>query len=129
VSDDGAHTVLYYSVDRAGNMETEQQSYFTILHTLPFSIEVSGGVGISVVIRNNGSSAFTNVPYRISLDGGIQLKANETSGKLLQLLPGASTLKKLPVLGFGKVNITVAVDTIQITKKGFVFLFFVLGVQ
>ncbi len=129
VSDDGAHIVRYYSVDRAGNMEAEQQSLFTILHTLPFSIDVSGGVGVSVVIRNNGSAAFTQIPYSIFLDGGIQLKANETSGKILQLLPGASTLKKLPVLGFGKVTITVTVDTIQVTKKGFVFLFFILGVQ
>ncbi len=35
VSDDGSHTVSFYSVDRAGNTETEKQSSFTILHTLP----------------------------------------------------------------------------------------------
>ncbi len=129
VSDDGVHTVAFYSVDRAGNTEAEQEVTFTILHTLPFTITVSGGVGVSVVIMNNGSSAFTDIPYRIVLDGGIQLKANETSGKLLQLLPGASSSKKLPVLGLGKVTITVTVDTIQVTKTGFVFLFFVLGVK
>ena len=129
VSDDGVHTVAFYSVDRAGNTEDEQEVSFTILHTLPFTITVSGGVGVSVVILNNGSSAFTDIPYRIVLDGGIQLKANETSGTLLQLLPGASSSKKLPVLGLGKVTITVTVDTIQVTKTGFVFLFFVLGVK
>jgi len=79
---------------------------------------VSGGRGVSVVIRNNGSSAFSDVPYSIVLDGGIQLKTKELSGTLLQLLPGASTLKKLPVLGLGTVTITVTVDTIQVTRLG-----------
>jgi hypothetical protein len=129
VSDDGSHTVFFYSVDRAGNTETEKQASFIILHTLPFSITVNGGVGVSVVIRNNGTTAFTNIPWSIVLDGGIMLKANESSGKILQLLPGASTLKKLPVLGFGRITINVTVDKVQVTKKGFVFLFFVLGVQ
>jgi len=126
VSDDGSHSVFFYSVDRAGNIETEKQASFTILHTLPFSVTVNGGVGVSVVIRNNGTTAFTNIPWSIVLDGGIMLKANESSGKILQLQPGSSTLKTLPVLGFGRITITVTVDTIQVTKKGFVFLFFVL---
>ncbi len=129
VSDDGAHTVLYYSVDRAGNVETEKQASFTILHTLPFSLNVTGGVGISVVITNEGSSEFTYIPYRIVLEGGIQFKPKELSGTILSIPPGSSATKKLPVLGFGKVNITVTVDTIQVTKNGFVFLFFVFGVE
>lgn len=129
VTTDGAHSVAYYSIDRAGNTEEEHQTAFTILHSLPFTIEVTGGVGITAVIRNNGSTAFTNVPYSIVLDGGFQLKPTNTSGKLLQLLPGASTTKKLPVLGIGKVTITVTVDTIQVTKQGFVFLVFVLGLK
>jgi len=96
---------------------------------LPFSINVSGGVGVSVVITNDGSSEFTHIPFSIVLEGGIQFKPKELSGTILSLPPGSSATKKLPVLGIGKVNITVTVDTIQVTKNGFVFLFFVLGVQ
>jgi len=129
VSDDGTHTLFYYSVDRSGNTETEKQCMFTILHALPLSITVKGGVGVSVVIRNNGTSTYTDIPWSIVLDGGIQLKANETSGRILQLPSGSSTLKKLPVLGFGKITILVTVDTVQVTAKGFVFLFFVFGVE
>ena len=128
VSEDGNHTLVFYSVDRAGNSEAEKQSSFIILHPLPLSFTVNGGVGISVVIWNNGTSAYTDIPWSIALEGGIQLKANETSGRILQLPAGSSVLKKLPVLGFGKVTITVTVDAIQVTKKGFVFLFFVFGV-
>ncbi len=129
VSEDGAHTVLYYSVDRAGNVEAEKQSSFTILHTLPFSITVDGGVGVSVTIQNNGTTPFTYIPFNITLDGGFQLRSTSISGKILSLAPGSSTVKALPVLGVGKVNITVTVDTIQLKKTGFVFLFFVLGVH
>jgi len=129
VSEDGAHTVLYYSVDRAGNVEAEKQSSFTILHMLPFNITVDGGVGVSVTIQNNGTTPFTYIPFNITLDGGFQLRSTSISGKILSLAPGSSTVKALPVLGVGKVNITVTVDTIQLKKTGFVFLFFVLGVH
>jgi hypothetical protein len=129
VSENGSHTVAYYSVDKAGNIEEEHQASFTILHSLPLSISVTGGKGVSVEIINMGDDAFTYIPYSISLDGGFQLKAKETSGQIILLSPDASAMKNLPVLGIGKVTITVTVDTVTITKTGFVFLFFVLGVQ
>jgi len=110
-------------------VEAEKQSSFTILHTLPFSITVDGGVGVSVTIQNNGTTPFTYIPFNITLDGGFQLRSTSISGKILSLAPGSSTVKALPVLGVGKVNITVTVDTIQLKKTGFVFLFFVLGVH
>jgi hypothetical protein len=129
VSENGTHTVAYYSVDKAGNVEEEQQASFAILHALPLSVSVTGGNGVSVKITNMGDAAFTYIPYSIRLDGGFQLKAKETSGQIILLSPGASSTKTLPVFGLGKVTITVTVDTLQVTKTGFVLLFFVLGVQ
>lgn len=129
VTTDGTHSVSYYSVDKAGNKEEEKQSVFSILHALPLTVTVKGGKGVNVEIKNNGTSAFTYIPYSIHIEGGLQFKTNETSGEILLLSPNASALKTLPVLGLGKVTIIVTADTWQVTKTGFVFLFFVLGVQ
>jgi hypothetical protein len=128
VSEDGMHTVSFYSVDRSGNVEQEKNCVFSIRHFLPLFITVSGGVGVSIVIQNNDTVAFTDIPWSITLDGGFLLKANQTSGTILQLPGGSSATKTLPVLGFGKTTITVSVGGNQITRKGFVFLFFVIGV-
>lgn len=129
VSEDGMHTVYFYSVDRSGNAEQEKNCLFSIQHSLPLIITMKGGVGVSIIIKNNGTTTCTSIPWSITLEGGILLKANESSGTILQLLPGFSTTKKLPVLGFGKTTITVTVGGNIMTGKGFVFLFFVLGVK
>lgn len=129
VSDDGTHTLRFYSVDRFGNIETEKQCEFTILRSYPLSVTVSGGLGVSVVIHNTGTSTYTDIPWSIAIAGGMQFRANETSGNIISLAEGSSTSKRLPVLGFGRISITVSVNTVQVTKKGFVLLFFVLGVS
>ncbi len=129
VTVEGTHTVAYYSVDKAGNTEEEQQATFTMLFALPLSVTVTGGKGVNVAITNDGSTAYTYIPYTISIDGGMQFKPKETSGEILLLSPNATAMKTLPVLGLGKITITVTADTWVVTKTGFVFLFFVLGVK
>jgi len=129
VSTEGTHTVAYYSVDKAGNIEGEKQATFTILFALPLSVTVTGGKGVTVAITNDGSTAYAHIPYSISIDGGFQLKPKEISGEILLLSPNATAVKTLPVLGLGKITITVTADTWEVTKTGFVFLFFVLRVQ
>ncbi|DAC73378.1 MAG TPA: hypothetical protein DSN98_00400 [Thermoplasmata archaeon] len=127
VSGNGEHIVAFYSADIAGNIETEKSATFTIQY--PIEITIKGGMGVSAVIKNTGSSDLTDIAWSISLKGGILLKANQTSGNILQLAAGASTTKKLPVLGFGKTTITVLVNGIPKTGQGFIFLFFALGVK
>jgi hypothetical protein len=129
VSDDGAHTVSFYSVDYSGNAEAEKQVSFTIQHALPLEITVKGGVGVSVQIKNTGSVGYTDVPWSISLQGGLLLKVNQTQGLILSLPAWSSTTKTLPVLGFGRTMVTVTVDVTTVQKKAFVLFFFVLGVS
>ncbi|HIH29013.1 MAG TPA: hypothetical protein HA260_04325, partial [Thermoplasmata archaeon] len=47
VAADGTHTVLFYSVDNAGNIENEKTSSFTIEHPIAVTITISGGLGVS----------------------------------------------------------------------------------
>ncbi len=127
VSGSGEHTVAFYSVDIAGNIETEKSVVFTIEYAL--EVTIKGGIGISAIIKNTGTSPVLNVNWTISLIGGFSMKDKDLSGTILQIPGGGETTKKLPVLGFGKTNITVVVNGVTTTKQGFIFLFFVLGVK
>lgn len=129
VTEDGTHTISYYSTDVAGNSEPVQHCVFTIQHALPLDVSVKGGVGVSVQIRNTGTSTYLNVPWSIGLHGGLLFKENQISGTILQLPANFTATKSLPVLGFGRTTITVRVDGIEVTAEGFVFLFFVFGVK
>ncbi len=129
VTEDGIHTVLFYSVDKSGNVEEQQKCVFTIQHALPLDVSIIGGIGVSLVIKNNGTTSYTDISWSMALEGGFLVKENQSSGVILQLPPGCETTKKLPVLGFGTVTITVMVDGFQKTMTGFVLLFFVLGVR
>ncbi len=127
VSGNGEHTVAFYSADIAGNIETEKSVVFTIEY--PLEVTVKGGMGVSVIIKNVGSSPVLDVNWNISLTGGFSLKDKELSGTILQIPGNGEATKKLPVLGFGKTTITVTVNGVETTKEGFIFLFFVLGVK
>jgi hypothetical protein len=127
VGGNGEHSVAFYSVDVAGNVEDEKTVSFTIQYAL--EVTVKGGMGVSAIIKNTGSSAINDVDWSIALEGGFILKGKNASGTILQIGAGASVTKKLSVFGFGKTTITVTVNGVPTTKQGFIFLFFVLGVK
>jgi hypothetical protein len=129
VTEDGNHTVSFYSVDRNGNTEQEQQSTFTIQHHPLITLTIKGGKGVSVLIENKGLLPLNKVPWRINLSGGIIVKGTSKEGLIPQLLPGQQKTLTSSVLGFGKTIITVTVDDTQTTANGFVLLIFVIGVQ
>ena len=127
VSGNGEHIVAFYSVDFAGNVETEKSVTFTIEY--PLEVTVKGGMGVSITIKNVGSAPILNVNWNITLIGGFSIKDKSLEGTILQIPANGTATKKLPVLGFGKTNITVVVNGVETTKSGFIFLFFVLGVK
>ena len=129
VTEDGSHAVVFYSVDVAGNIEEEQSCEFTIHHALPLEVSIKGGLGITVKVTNTGTSTYTNVPWSISLQGGLLLSANQSSGSFLQLPSGLQATKKLPILGIGKTTIIVSVDGITTSTPAFLFFVFVLGLS
>ena len=129
VTEDGSHAVVFYSVDVAGNIEEEQSCEFTIHHALPLEVSITGGLGVSLQVTNTGTSTYTNVPWSISLQGGLLLSANQSSGSFLQLPSGLQATKKLPILGIGKTTIIVSVDGITTSTPAFLFFVFVLGLS
>ena len=127
VTGNGNHTVAFYSVDIAGNVEDEKSEEFTIQY--PIEVTVKGGLGITVTIKNTGTSEITGVEWSIALEGGFLFKGDYAEGTILQIPAGSESEKKHSVLGFGKTTITVTVNGAATTKTGFVLLFFVIGVK
>lgn len=127
VTGNGDHIVAFYSVDIAGNIEDEKSVEFTIQY--PLEVTVKGGIGITMTIKNNGTTDITDVTWSIALEGGVLLKGDYAEGTVLQIPAGQESAKKHSVLGFGKTTITVTVNGAVTTKQGFVLLFFVIGVK
>jgi len=126
VSDEGAHTITFYSVDKAGNKETDKTSNFTI--QFPIQITIKGGLGVKATIKNTGTVNLTNISWSINLNGGIILVGKSKPGTIASLAVGAQTTVKDFVIGFGKTNIVVTADGVTKNATGTVLLFFVIGV-
>jgi hypothetical protein len=129
VTTDGSHTVRFYSVDNAGNQETEKTSVFTIQHALPVEITLKGGFGISAEIKNTGTTELTDVAWSITVDGKLIFMGKDKTGTIPSIPAGESVTVRDIVVGFGKADITAAVGVTKTTGVGTVLLFFVIGVS
>lgn len=94
--------------------------------------ELKGGIfGITAEITNIGTANATNVTYSIELEGGTILIGKKVSENIGTMVPGnTSAMFNIPIIGFGKVNITASVEADkveQVTKtgNGFVLIFFI----
>jgi hypothetical protein len=125
VSGNGDHTVAYYSVDKAGNTEIEKSTPFTIKYTI--EITIKGGLGISAVIKNTGTTNLTDVDVTITLDGKL-IFIGKDKAKTVDIAAGEQVTVKDFVIGFGKTGIAVEAAGVEETSSGTVLLFFVIGV-
>ncbi len=128
VTEDGAHTVLFYSVDNAGNQETEKSSTFTIEHPVAVEITIGGGLGVSATIKNVGTTDLSNINWSIDLDGKLIFVGKTKSGTIASLAAGAEVTVKDFVVGFGKTGIAVTAGTEEATASGTALLILVIGV-
>jgi len=114
---------------RAGNKAV----YFEQAGAATPVIEVtslSGGFGVSAVITNVGGAEGTNIPWSITLEGGLMLLGAEKSGEIASIAPEETvTISTGFILGLGGVDITVSAGGTQKTSSGLVILPFVLGVN
>jgi hypothetical protein len=129
VSADGAHTVLFYSVDIAGNVEDEKSASFTIQHpTPPITITIKGGFGVSATIKNTGTVDLTNITWTITLDGKLIFLGKTKTNTIAALAAGEEVVVKDFVIGFGKTGIAVEAGSATASATGTVLLFLVIGV-
>jgi hypothetical protein len=96
---------------------------------------ITGGFGISAVIKNNGSVDATNISWSIALDGGFILRGGNTTG-VIDKIPegGEAVISSGLIIGLGRIPIIVSATcdegaSAKRTASGFVFLIFVIGIQ
>jgi len=131
VTEVGNHTVYFYSVDFAGNVETEKSASFTVEGLPPppsILITISGGLGVSATITNNGTADLANINWTLHLDGKLIFVGKTQSGTIDELKAGESFVVKNPVIGLGKTGIVVTASDTEKSSSGTVLLFFVIKV-
>ncbi|HWR28167.1 MAG TPA: choice-of-anchor J domain-containing protein, partial [Candidatus Thermoplasmatota archaeon] len=127
VTEAGDHIVYFYSVDKAGNTETEKSKAFTV-EAPPITITIKGGFGVSVTIKNTGASDLTDIDWTIDLDGKLIFVGKNRSNTIDALAAGAEVTVKDFVIGFGKTGIAATAGTATASASGTALLFFVIGV-
>lgn len=114
--------------------ETESSwSYFTVAieeDTPELDIEITGGLGISAVITNNGDVDAVNVAWEINVEGGLVFFGGNAQGSSDIPAGGEINIGTIPI-GIGVISITVTADPengeVAIkTEDGFLLLIFVI---
>jgi hypothetical protein len=127
VTEAGDHVVYFYSVDLAGNVETEKSQAFTV-EGPAITITIKGGLGVSATIKNTGAVDLTNIDWTIDLDGKLIFVGKAKSGTIAALAAGEEVVVKDFVVGFGKTGIAVTAGTASASASGTVLLILVIGV-
>jgi hypothetical protein len=129
----GAYLVTLRITDDAAAASTITKTV-KVNGSVAFYLNINGGFGIKASIKNNGTLNATIINWKLTVTGGLILVGGIKSGTILSLaISKETTVKDIPLVGFGKATITLDVSCAegQAASKattGTVLLFFVLGV-
>jgi len=86
---------------------------------------VSGGIGVNAVIKNTGTADANDIPYSLTVTGGILGGINkEASGTISVAAGGTQTISLPMIIGFGSITITVQAGSASETLQGTQLLIF-----
>jgi subtilisin family serine protease len=81
--------------------------------------KIKGGLGVNLVMTNNGTTDITNVSWLIHVRGGILGLINKTVNGTINIPAGGSkTVGTGMLLGFGAISITAKVADEELTATG-----------
>ena len=89
---------------------------------------ISGGMGVSAVLKNTGKADATNFAWSIKTDGTVFV-GKEKSGTATLAAGASTTVKTGLMLGIGAITITVTADTATKTATAKLLLFLVTGLK
>ncbi len=103
--------LLIAGVDSIGAIFSMQESFLSLKGSIEIEV-ISGGSGVSAVIRNNGAVNLTNISWSVHLNEGLIFFGKKAEGTILRLRPDKTETVKIPmVIGFGKTTITALVQS------------------
>jgi PKD repeat protein len=113
--------------------------YITVLPAGSKLVEIGNITGgllkVRAEIHNKGTLNVTSVNWSIALDGGVVILGKLKTGTFASLSPDDSIIiADKPVVGFGRINITITVEVlgsepVSKTASGFLLLFIVVGIK
>jgi subtilisin family serine protease len=81
--------------------------------------KIKGGLGVSLVITNNGTANLTNITWQLQVKGGILGLINKTVNGTVDIKAGESkTMSTGMLFGLGGISISARVSVIEKTAKG-----------
>ena len=84
-----------------------------------FLITITGGIGFSAVIYNNGTMNSTNVAVMLHVAGGFLERINQTITDTVNIpARGVAIISTGMLLGLGRVTITASANTTEKTAQG-----------
>jgi len=131
-SNPGTYTIQVKAKDSNGS-ESDWTFYEVTIAGPRLEIEIKGGMGIKVTIKNTGTAAATNITGEIVLTEGFIIPAQKTI-EISNILMGEQSTIHMGMVGLGKmaIKVTLTADdgiTAEKTASGFLFLFLAIGVK
>lgn len=128
----GIYTIKAKAKDASG-LESSWAPYQMTIAGPDMSLDIEGGLGITVTINNTGTIDATNITWEIVLTGGFVIPAQKT-GVIPTILIGEQSKIQMVPFGLGKKTITVSVTadagiTKEKTASGLLLFFFAIGVK
>ena len=125
--DEGYRTILVKAYDTSDSMVTQQVKVW-VGHRIHIA-NISGGIGVSAVIRNPGISDISHVEWSIDIRGLVVI-GRHTEGTISVLKPGESVeVNNSLVFGIGPATITVTAGGASKQVQCFVFGPFIFRVR
>ncbi len=91
------------------------------------TIEINGGIGVEIIIKNNGDSSIHDLEISIILDSFWMIAGGETTTTISELLPQSEIIVTTGFFfGLGPFEVTVNILDISETRNGFIFGPFVI---
>jgi hypothetical protein len=90
-------------------------------------VRLKPGVGVQMFIKNTGTTDLPNIPWNITIKGGIIFYGRFDEGTISLLQAGQEKSIRLFPIGFGRISIMANVQETTANATGMLVLFFVFG--